>query len=199
MPNSPLPRPPHVENNPSLKDAFAELFALIAQRSFQHGAFVLASGKTSPYYLDCRRTTLCSRGAYLIGRLLLPYFDQVDAVGGMTMGADPIVSAVLSAAAQAGRPLEGFLVRKASKGHGTGRQIEGNLAPWMRVALVEDVVTTGQSTMLAREAILAAMPSVQVRQVLALVDRNDGGREAFRQAGLPYAFLYDVAAFLEAN
>lgn len=176
----------------------AELFRLIKRLSFKKGDFVLASGQRSNYYVDCRLTTLDGRGSYLIGHLLYDLLEDlnVDAVGGMTLGADPIISSVIYRSAEVGRPLSGFIVRKEAKGHGAGRQIEGHMAPWMRVVLVEDVITTGGSTLRAIEAIQKAYPTVQIVQVLSLIDRNAGGKEAFSRLQIPFQALYDVQEFL---
>jgi orotate phosphoribosyltransferase len=178
----------------------AELLALLKTHSFKTGHFTLASGKTSSFYLDCRMTTLHGRGSYLIGRLLAPLVQQLnaDAVGGMSMGADPLVSAITVRSADLGHVLNGFLVRKATKAHGTGRQIEGHLAPWMRIVLVEDVVTTGTSTLQAIEAVRRYAPQVTIAGVLALVNRHEGGAEAFAQQGVPMQALFDIDQFLEA-
>lgn len=176
----------------------AELFELLKSLSFQTGDFTLASGQKASYYLDCRKTTLSGRGSYLVGHLVYEALASlnVDAVGGMSLGADPIVTAVTYCSSQHGHPLSGFLVRKEPKGHGTQSQFEGHLAPWMRVALVEDVVTTGGSTMKVVEAIGRTYPAVEIVQVISLVDREAGGREAFAQASIPYRSLYSVREFL---
>ena len=175
-----------------------ELFQLVKQLSFKRGDFILASGKRSNYYVDCRMTTLNGRGSYLIGHLMHDMLSDlhVDAVGGMTLGADPIVSSITYRSAEAGSPLSGFIVRKEAKGHGVGRQIEGHIAPWMRVVLVEDVVTTGGSTLKAIEAIRREYPSVEIVKVLAILDRDAGGREAFSRLQIPFQALFDVHAFL---
>lgn len=175
-----------------------ELFQIIKRLSFKKGDFILASGQRSNYYVDCRMTTLDGRGSFLIGHLLYDLIQDlhVDAVGGMTLGADPIITSVTYRSAEAGHPLSGFIVRKESKGHGAGGQFAGNLSPWMRVVLVEDVVTTGGSTLKAIEAIQAAYPSVEILGVLAIIDRNAGGKEVFSRLGIPFQALFDVQAFL---
>ncbi len=177
----------------------AELFEILKAKSFQFGDFVLASGKRSSYYVDCRMSTLDGRGAYLIGHLLYGMLPKapVDAVGGMTLGADPIVSSLLVHSANLGRPLQGFLVRKEPKGHGAGRQVEGNIEPWMRIVLVEDVVTTGGSTLKAIQAIRWSFPTIQIEKIIAIIDRESGGREAFNQLGIPFESLYSVQSFLK--
>ena len=182
--------------NQLMKD---ELFRIIKRLSFKKGDFVLASGQRSNYYVDCRLSTLDGRGAYLIGHLLYDLLEtmNIDAVGGMTLGADPIVSSLIYRSAEVGKPLSGFIVRKEAKGHGAGRQIEGHLAPWMRIALVEDVVTTGGSTLKAIEAIRKAYPTVEIVSVLSIIDRNAGGKEAFSRLQIPFQALYNVQAFLE--
>lgn len=182
------------------KDAMCnELFGIVKRLSVKKGDFVLASGQRSSYYVDCRLSTLDGRGSYLIGHLLHDLLTDlhVDAVGGMTLGADPIVSSILYRSAEVGKPLSGFIVRKEAKGHGAGNQIEGHIAPWMRIALVEDVVTTGGSTLKAIAAIKKTHPTVEIVQVLSIIDRNAGGKEAFSRLGIPFQALYNVQAFLE--
>lgn len=176
-----------------------ELFQIVKRLSFKRGDFVLASGQRSSYYVDCRMSTLDGRGSFLIGHLFYQLLEtlNIDAVGGMTLGADPIISSVLYRSAEVGCPLPGFIVRKEAKGHGASRQIEGNIAPWMRVALVEDVVTTGGSTLKAIDAIKKAYPTVEIVQILSIIDRNAGGAEAFSRLQIPFQSLYSVQEFLE--
>jgi orotate phosphoribosyltransferase len=171
---------------------------IIQRNSLKQGHFVLASGQSSTYYIDCRKTTLDGEGLRLICELLLPKIEalHVDAVGGMTLGADPIVSGLIQLSAQWGRPLQGFLVRKAAKAHGTGQQIEGNLQAGMRVALIEDVITTGTSTRQAFEAVKANFPDVNVVGSFAVVDREAGGAEAFKAMGLSLEAIFAVSELL---
>ena len=187
---------------PHLQQAHAELFTLLQQYSFKRGDFTLASGAKSTWYLDCRVTALHGRGSLLIGQLFtnaienLPNGTTVQAVGGMALGAAPLVSAVTVASAMAGNPVNGFLVRKEAKLYGGGKQIEGNLPVSGNIILVEDVVTTGGSTIKAINAIKQQAPHLQIVGVLALVDRNAGGAEKFKALQIPFHALYNVQAFL---
>lgn len=175
-----------------------ELFQIVKRLSFKRGQFTLASGQKSDYYVDCRLSTLDARGSFLIGHLLYEQLKDlhIDAVGGMTLGADPIVSSILYRSAQEGRPLKGFIVRKEAKGHGAGKRVEGHIEPWMRIALVEDVVTTGGSTLKAIEAIRQEHPGIEIVRILSIIDRNAGGAEAFSRLQIPFQALYNVQAFL---
>jgi len=177
---------------------YQALFRLLQAKAFQRGHFVLASGKTSTYYMDCRMATLSAQGASLIGdlfyQLLQPY--HIDAVGGVALGAAPMVTAISTASVAAGQALDGFLIRKESKGYGTGRQIEGHLQPWMRVAIVEDVVTSGGSLIRGIEAVQTAYPSVEIVTVVSIVDREAGGKAAIEALGIPFQSLYSINAFL---
>jgi len=171
------------------------LFQLIKTRALQFGEFKLASGQTSTYYIDGKQVTLESEGLNLLARLILDNLDErVQAVGGMSIGADPITGAVLALAAQESRDLVGFLVRKERKERGTGRQVEGPLRDGMRVAMLEDVVTTGGSTLRAIEALLSQY-QVEVVQVVAMVDRLQGGGENLAAAGYPLTALFDITDF----
>ncbi|MCS6267747.1 MAG: orotate phosphoribosyltransferase [Vampirovibrio sp.] len=187
---------------PHLQLAQAELFSLLQQYSFKRGDFTLASGAKSTWYLDCRVTALHGRGSLLIGQLFnhvvhnLPQGTTVQAVGGMALGAAPLVSAVTVASAMAGNPINGFLVRKEAKLYGGGKQIEGNLPVSGNIILVEDVVTTGGSTIKAINAIKQQAPHLTIVGVLALVDRNAGGAEQFKALHVPFHALYNVQAFL---
>ena len=158
---------------------------LLLERSVRRGHFVLASGRTSTFYIDCRLTTMSAAGLVLIGRLGLEAVRQSGwaprGVGGLTMGADPVAYAI--AAASASRPpiLDAFSVRKEAKAHGTGRRVEGNFAAGDAVVVVEDVITTGGSALKAIEAIREEGGTVL--GVLAVVDREEGGRAVLEAAG----------------
>ena len=172
-------------------DAPARLVAMLAERSARRGDFTLASGRRSTLYVDARLTTMSPDGLALIGPIALAAIDRagwdVDAVGGLTLGADPVSYAIAYASALAGRPVRAFTVRKEAKQHGTGRLIEGPFRSGDRVVVVEDVITTGGSALRAVEAIRAAGGTVV--GVLAVVDREEGGREAIEGAGLPVVAL----------
>lgn len=162
------------------------LLDILARRSARRGQFTLASGRQSTLYIDARRTTMSPDGLALIGPLGLAALGDagwaVQSVGGLTLGADPVTYAIAYASALAGSPIRAFTVRKEAKGHGTGRLIEGTFEPGDRVAVVEDVITTGGSALRAVEAVRAA--GGDVAGVLALVDREEEGRDALERAGL---------------
>lgn len=156
------------------------LKALLKERSLKTGDFVLASGKRSKYYFDSKLTTLTSEGAYLTARCFLEVIRregiEARAIGGMTLGADPIVSAVAALSHREGPSLDAFIVRKEEKGHGTMKWIEGPVEPGMRAIIVDDVVTTGGSTLKAVEK--AEEFGLKVVAIVALLDREEGGTEA---------------------
>ena len=174
------------------------LFELLFRRSFLYSeeGFTLASGKKSPYYLDCKKTTLLSEALPLIGRLLWEEVKKFspEAVGGLTLGADPLVAAVCYEAGLKGALLEGFIVRKEAKGHGTRRFIEGNVKAGMRAVILEDVVTTGGSSLKAVDR--AEEAGLKVLAVVALVDREEGGAEAISARGLSFTALFKIREFL---
>jgi orotate phosphoribosyltransferase len=167
------------------------LLSILAERSARRGQFTLASGRQSTLYIDARLTTMSPDGLALIGPLALAALRevdwQVDAVGGLTLGADPISYAIAYASAETPAPLRAFTVRKEAKAHGTGRLIEGPFREGDRVAVIEDVITTGGSALRAVDAVRAAGGTVA--GVLALVDREEGGRDALVSAGLPVVAL----------
>jgi orotate phosphoribosyltransferase len=163
------------------------LLDLILEVSFRREKVVLSSGRESDFYLDLRQTLMRPRGVVLAGELVLEKLlagPHVDAVGGMAVGAVPLVSAVLAAAAErdASTPLLGFFVRKEAKKHGLGRRIEGGFKPGQNVALLEDTCTTGGSALEALDAVEAE--GGKVARVLCLVDRGEGATEAFASRGV---------------
>jgi orotate phosphoribosyltransferase len=155
------------------------LIDLICREALEFGDFTLASGQRANFYLDCRRVTLDSRGANLIGAGMLQMMadDYPDAVGGMAIGADPITGAILTLAGQTERPLRGFIVRKEAKTHGKGQAVEGPVKPGDRVIVVEDVVTTGGSALRAIDQ--AREFGLQPIGALCVIDRLAGGADAF--------------------
>jgi orotate phosphoribosyltransferase len=163
-----------------------QLIELLADRSAKRGNYTLASGRKSSLYIDARLTTMSPQGLALIGPLGLEALRaegwDVDAVGGLTLGADPIAYAISYASAATSNPVRAFTVRKEAKTHGTGKLIEGPFQPGDGVAVIEDVITTGGSALRAVDAVVAAGGTV--RGVLALVDREEGGREAIEARGI---------------
>ena len=169
-----------------------ELCELIKELAVQHGDFTLASGKRASYYVDLRAVTLDGRAAPLIGRVMRDLTRDLDydAVGGLTMGADPVALALVHAAAAAGERLDGFVVRKEAKDHGTGRQVEGPSVAGRKVLVVEDTSTTGGSPLRAVEAVRRA--GAEVVAVAVVVDRSAGAAEVIRDAGLDYHYAYGL-------
>ncbi len=176
-----------------MADARKELLDLILEVSFRREKVTLSSGVQSDFYLDLRQTLMRPRGVALAGALVYEQLKSgtpVESVGGMAVGAVPLVSAVLAAAeaVDPGTPLLGFFVRKEKKGHGLGRQIEGAFSPGQTVALVEDTVTTGGSTLQALDLVEEA--GGKVARVICLVDRGEGGADAFEQRGVLLESLF---------
>jgi orotate phosphoribosyltransferase len=171
-----------------MTDAMTErqrLIKLLTERSVKTGQFTLASGKISDFYVDARITTMSPEGLALIGPLAIQIFKsagwELDAVGGLTLGADPIAYAISYASNLTPPLLRAFTIRKEAKTHGTSKLIEGAFQHGDRVAIVEDVITTGQSALKAINAVLAG--GAQIAGVFALVDREEGGHEAIEEAG----------------
>ncbi|MGN0829099.1 MAG: orotate phosphoribosyltransferase [Akkermansia sp.] len=179
-----------------MSSAKKELLEILLAKSIKTGHFILASGKESDLYCDCRVTTLDAKGANLIGELgwklvqeeILPRFPEACAIGGMTMGADPIALSIGMYSASAERPLKVFTVRKEAKDHGRGKRIEGNFEAGQQIIVVDDVITTGGSTLKAIDAIEAE--GGKVVAALVLVDREEGGREAIEGRGVPVFPLF---------
>lgn len=179
-------------------DTRHQLVTLLAERSARRGHFVLSSGRTSNLYIDARLTTMSPEGLTLIGPLALTAvrdaFGVVDAVGGLTLGADPISYAIAYASAQTDEPVRAFTVRKEAKAHGAGRQVEGPYNQGDRVVVIEDVITTGGSAIRAIEVLRAH--GAQILGVLALVDREEGGRQAIESQGLSVISLVTAGEIL---
>ncbi len=174
-----------------------ELLNIVREKSLKFGDFTLASGKKAKYYLDGKQTTLDSRGATLVGEGILEMLEAdgalPKAVGGMSIGADPIAAAVITVAGLRGLDLKAFLVRKESKGHGTNKYIEGPVAAGDEVVVVEDVVTTGGSSLIAIERLEAA--GIKVAGVIAIIDRMEGGAQAFADRGYRFRSLLTIKDF----
>jgi orotate phosphoribosyltransferase len=172
------------------------LIALVRHKSLKFGDFTLVSGKKAKYYLDGKQVTLDPNGSKLIAEGILDLLaegEMPDAVGGMSIGADPITSAVVTMSAVRGTPVTGFMVRKEPKGHGTNQYIEGPVEPGQKVVIVEDVVTTGGSSLTAIERVEAF--GLKVTGVIAIIDRMEGGSEAFAKAGYELRSLLAITDF----
>ncbi|MFM7466223.1 MAG: orotate phosphoribosyltransferase [Cyanobium sp.] len=190
---SPLPETP--------EDYRALLLDLLARLAYRRGQFTLASGRSSEHYVDCKPVSLSGLGLALLSQLLLPHVErEAVAVAGLTLGADPLVSAVALRAALVGRALDALIVRKEAKGHGTGAWLEGPLpAEGSSITVLEDVVTSGGSALKAVQQLRHA--GYRVRRVVAIVDRQEGGEAALAEAGLELhsLFLLEQVAALSAS
>ncbi|MFN9646075.1 MAG: orotate phosphoribosyltransferase [Cyanobacteriota bacterium] len=185
MPSS--PPPPLSEGAEAQRDP---LLSLLAARAYRRGSFTLASGRTSPHYVNCKPVSLSGVGLALLGqRLLADVEPEAVAVAGLTLGADPLVSAVALQAALTGRSLDALIVRKEAKGHGTGAWLEGPLpAAGARITVLEDVVTSGGSALQAVRQLREA--GYAVHRVVAIVDRQEGGAAALEAEGLELRSLF---------
>jgi orotate phosphoribosyltransferase len=185
-----------------VKDGFVEerrrLRELLRSRSLRTGEFVLASGARSNYYIDARLTTMAGAGQLLVGSVGLGTLDangwKPACIGGLTLGADPISYAIVHAAALQGRSIDAFTVRKEAKGHGAGRLIEGGFRAGAAVVITEDVITTGDSAARAINAV--RKEDGKVIGVLALVDREEGGRERLESEGVLVSSLFTTGELL---
>jgi orotate phosphoribosyltransferase len=175
------------------------LLELLRERSLETGDFVLASGARSSYYIDCRRTTMHAEGQVLVGQLGFELLKgsglDPDSVGGLTMGADPVSYALAYTSWLAGDPVHAFSVRKQAKEHGRGKRIEGSFEPGHRVLVIEDVITSGGSALEACAAVEAEGGTVL--GVLAILDRESGGREALERAGYRVLSLFRIGELLK--
>ena len=171
------------------------LIDLVRAKALKFGDFTLASGKKASFYLDTKQVTLDSFGAKLVGEGILDLLaaQMPKAVGGMSIGADPITAAIITLAGVRGVPLLGFMVRKEPKGHGTNKYIEGPVQAGDEVVIVEDVVTTGGSSLLAIDRAIEF--GLQVKRVIAIIDRLEGGREAFARRDIALDTLLTIRDF----
>ncbi|MDQ1293952.1 MAG: orotate phosphoribosyltransferase [Actinomycetota bacterium] len=187
VPREAAPRP-----SCDLRADHEQLKELVRSLAVVHGRVRLASGREADYYVDLRRITLHALAAPLVGRIMLDLVKDWDfeAVGGLTLGADPVATAMLHSAAVTGRRLDAFVVRKEGKAHGLQRRIEGPEVAGRRVLAVEDTSTTGGSVLMAVEALREA--GAQVVGVAVIVDRDTGSRQAIEAAGLPYRAAYGL-------
>ncbi len=183
MPMPPLP----------VEEPHDALLQRLARDAYKRGSFTLASGRTSEHYVNCKPVSLSGQGLALLSAAMLSHVEpDAVAVAGLTLGADPLVSGVAMAAALAGRPLDALIVRKEAKGHGTGAWLEGPLpAPGALVTVLEDVVTTGGSSLKAVRQLQNA--GYEVRRVVTIVDREEGGASAMQNAGLELVSLFQLS------
>ena len=179
-------------NTGDLKVLRDRLLDLLCEFAYKEGDFVLSSGQQSSYYINCKPVTLHPEGALATGRLLLSMLSaDVEAVAGLTLGADPMVTAVSVVSALGDRPIPALIVRKEAKGHGTMAYIEGpTLSEGANVVVLEDVVTTGKSAMQAVERLRGA--GYKVDRILSLIDREQGGAEFYRSVGLDFEAVFTI-------
>ncbi|MDJ0694404.1 orotate phosphoribosyltransferase [Mastigocoleus sp. MO_188.B34] len=178
--------------NTELNNLRRDLLDLFSRLAYQEGDFVLSSGLRSSYYVNKTQVTLHPQGALLIGQIIFSMLPtDTEGVAGLTLGADPIVTAVSVISAQNKRPIPALIIRKEAKGHGTKAYIEGpNLPPGAKIIVLEDVVTTGQSAMKAVTRLRDA--GYTVEQVISLVDRLQGGAELYQSAGLKFSAIFSI-------
>lgn len=169
------------------------LLHLLATEAYQEGDFTLSSGQKSSYYINGKPVSLSAKGAFAIGHLFFSCLpSETQAVAGLTLGADPLVSAVTVVSAYENCPIPGIIVRKTPKGHGTNAYLEGKrLPPQAKVVVLEDVVTTGNSALFAVEQLKAA--GYQVSKILAIVDREQGGKELYQEQGIQFQSLFSIS------
>ena len=183
------------ENTDVLKN---KLLNILVKQSYIEGKIILASGKESNYYIDGKMSTLDAEGGTIVSILFLRMLkENVTAVGGLSAGTDPLASGVSQIGYLLGKKINAFYVRKEPKKHGTSKWIEGPLKSGEKVAILEDVVTTGGSSLKAIEKVTEF--DCKVEQILAVVDRNEGGQEAFKKRGLNYSYLFNINEIIERS
>jgi orotate phosphoribosyltransferase len=176
----------------SIEEKRARLCEILKERSLQFGDFVLRSGKRSNFFLDGKGTTLSAEGAVLVGEVMFDLIRDldVDAVGGLTLGADPIATAISIESWREGKPVDAFIVRKETKDHGMGDRIAGVLKPSSRVVIVEDTLTTGSAAQSAIDAVREAGHTIV--KILTIVDRGAGAAENFAKQGYEYGWVFSL-------
>ena len=178
----------------TISPVIRELIGLVEAKALKRGTFRLASGREASFYLDAKQVVLDAHGAMLVGRAILERLRSLGplpaAVGGMSIGADPITSAVITMAGIEGLPLKGFMVRKEPKDHGTKKYVEGPVEPGQRVVIVEDVTTTGGSSLLALDRVHEF--GLVVERVVTVIDRLAGAKDAFAARGIPLESLVTI-------
>jgi orotate phosphoribosyltransferase len=182
----------------SIEQDKAELFKILKKDAFFRGKFILSSGKESDFYLDARLVSLSPAGAYYIGKIMLEMCkdDNVSAIGGPTLGADPMVGAIASLSHQAGKPVNTFIIRKAPKAHGKQQQIEGPaIADNARIAIIDDVATTGKAFVESID-VLAKM-NIKPVKAICIIDRGEGAKEAVAKFGVPMESIFTINDFLK--
>ena len=175
-----------------------ELFRLLKEKAFSRGKFILSSGKESSYYLDARLVTLSAAGAYFGARLLLDAIkeDRPDAIGGPTLGADPLVGAIASLSHQQGMPINTFIIRKTPKAHGKQQQVEGPVfKEGQSVVIIDDVATTGMAFVESIEVLQKL--NIRIQAAICLIDRGEGAREALTKYNVPLKSIFSIREFLE--
>ena len=176
----------------------SELFRLLKTQAFSRGKFILSSGKESDFYLDARLVTLSAPGAYLTARIMLDMIkkDYPDAIGGPTLGADPMVGAVASLSFQDGRPINTFIIRKQPKAHGKQQQVEGPLLKeGGSVVIIDDVATTGKAFVESIE-VLQKM-NINIKKAICVIDRSEGAGEALAKYKVPLESIFTISEFLK--
>jgi len=180
--------------SPAVSPVIRELIGLVESKALKRGTFRLASGREASFYLDAKQVVLDAHGAMLVGKAILERLRSLGplpaAVGGMSIGADPITSAVITMAGVEGLPLKGFMVRKEPKDHGTKKYVEGPVEPGQRVVIVEDVTTTGGSSLLAIDRVHEF--GLVVERVITVIDRLAGAKDAFAARGIPLESLVTI-------
>jgi len=173
-------------------DAKSRLRELVNEKAVIRGDFILASGAKSNYYIDAKFISLTSEGLAYFARVIVDMMRDLDInlIGGMTLGADPIIGAVVAMSHLVGKPVDGIIVRKEAKDHGRGKQIEGPISEGAKVLIIEDVVTTGGSSLKAIDAVEKA--GGKIAEVICLVDRLAGGREAFESKGYKFSSIFTI-------